>query len=876
MLTRIMARLRAVVGRRRIAGEIDEELHDHLEREIAANVASGLTPVEARRRALADLGGLTQTRESTHAVRRSLLAAAGQALSLRSLRRQPLYVGSFVLTLMLAVAAATTMGAVIKPAAFDPLPYRDDSALVMVNTAANNGIGPVNIHTLNDLRAGTPSAFAELRRDTPLMAITASRGASGSYTTPDGVFPVNLAFVEANYFATLGVAPMAGRLWNANETNGVVVSWTFWQRTLNAGQAAVGSSITIDGIDRVVLGILPREFVAPWQANAEVWTPLDPAPLLADPYRARRQLTVVARRAPGASLDEVAAHLAVFSARMASDHPNVPGGQTLVAAPLRERLVGSSNTVIRGMAAATLLLLLIVAANIAGLAAVRAIALRRQTAVKIALGASRHRIIAERLGESALVALVGSLAGAALSTVLVSTLREYQAQFLSALAPIELSISLVVTTILTGTLIGAAAGVLPHLTLRQRGNEDPLRASRGSAGDKASARLRMGLAAAQTALALVLIIGAGLLGRTLSHLSATPLGFDPDRLTAFFVNLPGPRYAKAPAQVQFEHDLLERLERIPGVEVVTASIGIPINGGMGAGLYIEGREENGTPIHYMSVAPNFRELLGVPILAGRTLDSSDVAGSQRTLVINETMAKKFWPDGNAVGARIFVGVAPSQNWMTVVGIVGDVRQHGPGAEVMPTAFGSSRQYSWPRRHFIFRSAEGRTVSAADLRAALREVDPTLAITNLSTLDALVTSQHATRRLVLFVLGSFAVVAAVLCAFGLYSVLALTSTLRRREYAIRLALGSTTERVRWLVVRQALMLVAIGVVAGLGLAWLSTRTLQGLLNGVQPNDPLTFAGATAAIVGIALVASWLPARRAAGVTGAEVFTADSGL
>lgn len=864
MLTRIAARLRAIVFRRRIAGEIDEELHDHIERGIEANLAMGMTPAEARRRALADLGGLTQTREATHAVRRSLVAAAAQALSLRPLRRQPLYVASFVLTLTLAVAAATTMGAVIKPALFDALPYHDDGALVMVNTAATDGIGPVNIHTLNDFRASGP----------PLTAIAASRGSGGSYTTPDGVFPVNLGHVESHYFATLGVTPVAGRLWHQTETHGVVVSWTFWQRALNADHAAIGRSVTIDGTSRIVLGVMPPDFVAPWQANAEVWVPLDAAPLLADPYRARKQLAVVARLEPNASLDDVAAHLAVFSARMASEHRNVPGGQTLLAAPLRERLLGSSDTVIRGLAAATILLVLIVMTNIAGLAAVRAIALRRQTAVKLALGASRGRILGERLGESTLLSLAASVAGAALSTLLISTLRGYQDQFLSGLAPIGLTPSLMIPAILAGTLTGAAAGVLPHATLRRRGSEDPLRASRGTAGDRASARLRMGLAAAQMALALVLIVGAGLLVRTLQHLSATPLGFSPERLTSFFVNLPGPRYARPPAQVQFERDMLERLERIPGIEAASASIGIPIDGGMGAGLYIEGREENGTPIHYMSVAPTFPEVLGVRLLAGRAIDSRDLVDSQRTLVINETMARKYWPDGGAVGARIFVGVAPSQNWMTVVGVVSDVRQHGPGEEVMPTAFGSTRQYSWPRRHFVFRSAEGRTVTEAELRAALRDIDPTLAVRNLSTLGDLVTSQQATQRLVLFVLSSFAVVAAVLCAFGLYSVLALTSSLRRREYAIRLALGSTTKRVRWLVVRQAFVLAGIGVIAGMGVAWLTTRSLQSLLAGVQPGDPLTFAGAAAAILAIALTAAWFPARRAATVNGAEVFAADS--
>ena len=866
MLTPLIARIRAIVSRRRIAGEIDEELHDHIEREVAAHVTRGLTPSDARRRALADLGGLTQTRESTHAVRRGRFSLARQAFNLRALRRQPFYVASCALTLTLAVAAATTMGAVIKPALIDPLPYRDDGALVMLNTTnPNGGFGPVNVHTLNDLRAGT----------TPFASLAGARGAAASLSTPEGVFPVNAHTVEPAYFATLGVIPLAGRFWEPNETNVAVVSWSFWHGTLNGDAGAIGRSISIDGIDRVVIGVMPKRFVAPWNSQADVFLPIDLAPILADPYRARRQLSVVARRAAGASLDDVSAFLSVFSARMNADHPAVPGGQTLVAATLRERMIGPSRPVMLGTAAATTLLLLIVAANIAGLAAVRAIAIGRQTAVKIALGASRPRIILERLGESLALSLAGSLAGVGLSSLLIATLRAYQAQFLGALAPIALTPSLALAAVAIGALVGAAAGVLPHLTLKQRRDEDPLRASRGNAGDRASARLRMGLAAAQTALALVLIIGAGLLARTLTHLSATPLGFDPSGLSTFFVNLPGPRYARQPAQIQFEQDMLARLERVPGIEAVTSSIGIPIQGGMGAGLYIEGRNEGGgTPIHYMSVAPNFRDLVAMPIVAGRSIDASDVAGSPRTLVINETMARTYWPDGNAIGARIFVGVAPSTNWMTVVGIVADVRQHGPASEVIPTSFGSTRQYSWPRRQFVFRPAAGRTIQAADLRAALRDVDPTLAITNVSTLSDLLTSQQATRRLVFFVLGSFAVVAAVLCALGLYAVLAQTSSLRRREYAIRLALGSTAERVRWLVIRQALTLAGTGVVAGLGVAWMSTRTLQGLLNGVQPTDPLTFAVASAAIVAVALPAAWLPARRAAKVSGAEALAAES--
>ena len=864
MFTRFTAALRALVSRRKIAAEIDDELQYHVDREAELHIARGVPAAEARRRALAELGGLTQTREYTNAVRGGAMATWRQLASLRLLRRQPLFVIANVLTLALAVAAATTIAVVIKPALFDPLPYENDEALIVINTATpEGGRGPVNAHTFRDLRATNP----------PFASLTASRGANAAHATADGVHPILAVLIEPNYFATLGVTLATGRMWEPNDANSVVISPRFWRLALDEDPAAVGRSLTIDGVSRTIVGIMPESFIAPWMPDADVWLPLNMTQLLADPYRARRTLTVIARRAAGTSTADVDAYLALLSTRLAADHPNVPGGQTLAASALREHMVGSSAPILAATGAAASLLLLIVAANIAGLSAVRAISLGRETAVKMALGAGRARIHAERWVESLVIAIAGSAAGVWLSLLLISILGGYQGQFLPRLAPIALTPLVAALAFGAGTILGTVAGVLPHLALRRRGNADPLRAARGNTGDRASARLRLGLAAVQTALALVLVIGAGLLVRTLAHLSSTPLGFAPERLSSLFVNLPGPRYATQAAQIQFERDYLERLQRVPGVEAVTASIGIPVNGGMGAGLFIAGRPGGGETIHYMSIAPNFPQVLGLPLLSGRHIDDRDVIGAQRTLVINETMAKKYWPNGDAVGARIFVGVTPSENWMTIVGIVADVRQHGPGAAVMPTAFGSSRQYSWPRRNFVIRSPGSAGVAVTDLRAILRDVDPTLALTGLSSFTDFVSAQQTRQRLVLFVVGGFAAVAAVLCAFGVYGVLALTSSLRRREYAIRLALGSTAERVRWLVVRQALLVAAMGVFAGVAVSWFTSRSLQGLLIGVQPTDPVTFALASVAIVAVALVASWLPARRAATVNGAEVFSAE---
>jgi predicted permease len=422
---------------------------------------------------------------------------------------------------------------------------------------------------------------------------------------------------------------------------------------------------------------------------------------------------------------------------------------------------------------------------------------------------------------------------------------------------------------------GIAAAIVPQGAVRSTGSLEVLRASRGAAGGRGVTALRSALVVTQVALALVLLIGAGLLVRTVYHLSTTALGFDPRGMTMFTVTMPVPKYATEERQLQFEAEVLEQLGRLSTVQAASASVGVPLMAATRASLSIFGRTEEAgrAEIVYMSMAPDFRAFSGMRLLAGRDLQPTDIQTSTPVVLINETMARQYWPQGDALGAKTRIGPGTTGPWIEVVGIVADVRQHGPTQPVMPTAFGSTHQYSWPRRHFSVRSTAAAGALAADLRAAVRAVDPDVAMGAVQTVDEALATQTARHRLVMLSLGFFGAVATTLCGFGLYAVVALTSRMRRREYAIRMALGAARRNVRWMVIRQALTLGVGGAAAGLILASLGTKTLEGLLHGIRPLDASTFMAAALAVLVLAALSAWLPARSAGRVDPVEALKAE---
>ncbi len=810
-------------------------------RSIVACRITGERRVE-RRRMDFDGGG--------HASVRDLLKPA-----LRQFRDHPVYAIATVGTLALAIGVGAVTMTVVKRAYLDPLPYRDDATLHSLLTSVGGHTSAVSPHVLLDLRA-SQSPFTEFAGIRPM----ALAYAADTYTES-----ISASLVAPEYFSLLGVTPAFGRIWTSGEPDAIVVSSTFWNSSLHADPNVIGRSIVLDGRPRTVVGVLPDAFVPPYFAPTAVWAPLDMTPLMAEP-RARRLLTVLARRAAHASINDVDAYLRIFSTNQQQADREIFGNQTWVAPLLRDELIGTARPAVLGAGAAALILLLIVAANIAGLSTAHAAAMRQQIAIRSAIGATRARLFTEQLVETLVLTLVGSVIGLWIANALTGLVVQYQQQFLPRLAPIQLDRATVAAALAAGVLIGVLASVLPRRVIGGQ-PADALRASRGSTIDRRLMRTRGALVTTQVALALVLLIGAGLLIRTVQHLSMMPLGFNPDNLFVMSVNLPVPRYQTNDAQWQFERDVIERVSRIHGLQSATASVGIPVVGGMMAGLALKG-EPAGTAqreIAYLSVAPSFLSSVGATIVEGRDLLPSDIRSGPRVVIINETMARMFWPNGNAVGSEVFIGAGAPDQWITVVGVYADIRTHGPTEVIRPAAFGSTLQYSWPRRHITVRVGDDLPLTlAADLRAAIHGIDPTIAAGAVQPFDGLIAERTARHRLATLALTLFGSLALVLCGCGLYAVVALTSRMRQREYAIRIALGARAADVRWLVFRQAMVIAGVGTAAGLAAAAGGTRILSGLLHGVSAIDRPIFAAACSALLILAGLAAWQPARLAARV------------
>ena len=785
--------------------------------------------------------------------------------ALRQFRDQPLYALASAGTLALAVGVACVSITLVKRAFIDPLPYRDGHELVSLLTVVDGSTSAVSPHVLEDLRRGNP----------PFTMFAPIRPSGAAYAAKDSTENISVSAVDLDYFALLGVTPSLGRVWSPQETNAVVISAGFWRDKLGRDGNVIGSAIVMDGRPRTIVGVMPDGFVAPYFSTIAAWIPIDMPTLLAD-IRTRRTLTILARRAPGVSQQELESYLALFARQQQERFPQMHGGQAWVAAPLRDELVGSARPALVATAAAAALLLLIVATNIAGLSTAHAVAARHQLAVRAALGASRARLFVEQVVDSVVLAAVGSLGGVAIAYALVRVVGRYQQFFLARLSPIELDAVTVFSGLGAGLAIGVIAAIIPRSVVTAAPN-DVLRSSRGSAGDVRATATRTALVVAQVAIALVLLVGAGLLVRTVQHLSQRELGFNSAGLTWFQVNLPGRKYQATDAQLQFERDVIERVGQIPGVQSTTASVGFPLWGGMMAGMSIKGDAPGAArrEIAYLSVSPNFIADIGARIVAGRDLLPTDTVNAPRAVVINETLARQYWPGGDAIGAEVQIGPGdPNERWITVVGIMADMRGHGVTEPIRPTAFGSTRQYSWPRRHIGVRTAGARPLTlATDLRSAVHAVDPAIAVGTITPVEQALSDGMARHRLVMLSLVVFGGLALLLCISGLYAVIVLNSQQRRREYAIRIALGARRGGVRWMVVRQALLLAGAGAIVGLTIAAFGTRLIQGMLQGVQPLDAATFAVAAVALLTLSTLAAWQPASRAEKVDPVETLRAE---
>jgi putative ABC transport system permease protein len=860
---------------KQIRRDFDDELEFHIDMRVAELTAmSGLAPDDARREAVREFGDVDYTRGycidlDTGSERMTRRTEWLDDLRLdlrhgsRALRGSPGFTAVALITLALGTGATTAMYSVVERTLLARLPYAEPNRVVRI-------YGRNAMHDRGQIAAGDFVDFQAAQRSFTGVAAFAPSG----FSYAGGAEPRRLTAlrVSANMFDVLGARPLLGRTFARSDDKPespavVVLSHRAWQEVFGGDSAIVGRTIVLSDRPRTVIGVMRPGFFVETR-DADVWAPLDLTSALADVNRARKFhfLGAIGRLKPGVNIQRGVSDLAAIARRLEREFPESNTGYTVAALPVRESLVGEVRTPLLVLAGAAAMVLLIACANVAGLLLTRTIARRQELGIRSALGAGRGRIVRQLLTESTVLAIAGGALGLVVAYAASRALAAAAGSELSevlfgrSLDPAVLLVMLV-TALATAMLFGVG----PALAASRTDLRDALQETgRGSTAGRTRHRIRSALVAGQAALAVVLLIGAGLLIRSLHHLQQVELGFDTNRLLTFRIALPSTKYDSRERGNQFYDGLQARLRALPGVEAAASTGIMPFRGSASSALAIRGRAvpEGELPeVGYVSVSRRYFETMRIPLRRGRTFGEQDDATSPGVVVISESIARRHWPKGDALGAFIRLGPNPADPWSEVIGVVGDVRQRGPASDSRPTVYAFVHQDYWDGRDVIVRVHGDAASIAASARAVVRQLDPTLPITRMRTMDEVADEVLAERRLPMTLMTVFAGLALTLAAVGLYGVMSYVVTARTREFGVRMALGAPRAAVIQLVMRQGLLTVLVGLAVGLAGAVVATRLLAGLLFGVKPLDPLTFGAVPAVLLLVALVACWLPARRA---------------
>lgn len=850
--------------RRREERDDDEELRFHLEMEEAAERRRGAAPAEARRRARIRLGGLERTREACREERApGLLADLVRDLrfALRLLRRAPGTGALAVLSLALGLGAATALYAVLHLLLLAPLPYSGAGRVVTLWEREQG-------HA--ELLRVSPGNWLDWRERTRTLSELGLAEPWGVDLEMPGGRPEALAAwrVTEGFFAAMGARPVAGRTFAAEDfadaaPAAAVLSHGFWQRRFGGDPAVVGGTLRLDGEPVQVVGVLPAGFDYPH--GRDVWVPMR-----FEPYhlvnRTGAWMWAVGRLGPGVDVEQARGDLQRIAAELAAEHPDTNARLGAEVVPLREHLMGEAPRVAVVLFAAVCGLLLLACSNVAGLLLSRTLTRRGELAVRRALGASRSTLVRQLAAEALLLVAAAAalgllLAGAALAAVAAAAPAD-----LPGIESLHLDPPAVAFAVLLAAAVLGLTTLVPALHLGS-----PAERLRGSApgagGGRGQLRLQRLLTVAQVAVALVLLIGAGLLARSLASVLANDLGFRTRGLATAQVYL----HDTAPAPEQrraFVDAVVARLRALPGAEDAAAATTLPLHPDP-----YEGRDElrlvgeagagaaDGTVVTMVSATPGFLELLRVPLVAGRTLAATDRADAPRVAVVNQSLARRAWPDGRAVGRRVLLGfMAPPVEW-EVVGVVADVRPGGHLGVPRPEVYVPYAQTAAWSVTFVAGTAGDAAALLPAVQEAVWAEAPALSLRNVGSVASFEAATLEGRRFPLRLLGAFSLVALFVATVGIYSLVAFTTARRMRELGIRTALGARGGDLVAQLLREVGGLVGAGVALGLAAAALLTRYLAALLYAVEPFDPPTFVTLAAALAAAALLAAWLPARRA---------------
>ncbi|HEY7409377.1 MAG TPA: ABC transporter permease [Vicinamibacteria bacterium] len=876
-------------GRERSDRELDEELASHLELHAADNVRAGMSSEEARRAALLKLGGVEQTKEMVRD-RRGLpvLDALSQdvRLGLRMMRRSPGFTMAALAVLALGIGANTVMFGVVNTVLLRPLPYPEAARLLRVQTANAEG---------EDMATAVPD-FHEYRARNRTFAALASYY-FGSFDLTGGEAPERLRalVVSAEFLGVLGVRPARGRdlgpddeRWGAHRV--VVLTDGFWRRRFGGDPALLGQAITLNGEPYTVAGVLPRDFSF-LGLEAQALVPMSFAP--GDNLNSHNNyfLTMVGRMRPGVPVDAARRDLNAISESIIESHPENRGTHVGMR-PLQEAMVGDVRPALLVLFGAVAFVLLITCANLANLILVRAAGRRREVALRIAMGASRGRILRQLLTESVLLAAGGSALALGLAWLSLLWLNSLGQAVLPRTEDVRVDFVVLGFTALVAVATGLLFGLAPALHSVRVDPGTALKESARTAGDPRGHRVRALLVAVEVAMSLVLLIGAGLMLKSMHALSRVDTGFDPGQVLTAQLSLPKGRYVDEALERRFSprayeksarffDEVVRRARSVPGVTAAGAINGLPLMGevwGKNATLYdrpLPATLRELPPIQYRVVVGDYFRALGVTILGGRAFSEADTLEGAQVAIINREMARRHWRDADPIGKVIAVnppihlvpaGTVPADyepTRFTIVGVAADVHYGGLQARPVPLVYVPYAQGAEGAltMYLVVRSAGDPRALAPTLRERIREVDPDVAAASIRTMDDRVSAAKARPRLHTVVLGAFAFIALLLAAVGIYGVMSHAAAQRTREIGIRMAVGASSRAILALFMRQGLAMVAAGLVAGMLGAASLTRALRTLLFQVSPTDARVFAAITLLLAAVALGAAWFPARRA---------------
>ncbi len=781
----------------------------------------------------------------------------------RMLIKSPGFTAVAVLTLALGIGANTAIFSVVNGVLLRPLPFREPEKLLSVQqTQPARGNIEVGF---------TQAGFIDYRDQQQVFeTIAAYSDWNFNLTGGDQAERLTGAQVSADFFRVLGRPAKLGRVLRPGEdvagnNHVIVISHGLWQRRFNSDPNVIGQTVAIDGRTMVIIGVMPDDFRFPGR-RTELWVPMDMKP--SDPERTESFYQAVARLKPGLTLAQAQAHMDRLARALEEKNPDDYRGRAIRLLPLTQQVIGDTGTPLLILLGAVGFVLLIACANVANLQLARASAREKEVAVRLALGANRGRLVRQLLTESLLLAFIGGGLGLLLALWGVDVLLAISPDGIPRLDEVAVNGpvlgSMLGLTLLTGVLFGLA----PALQASRPDLSSTLKQGTG-AGGGARHRLRKLLVVSEVALALVLLIGAGLLVRSFLGLRAVNPGFDPEKVLTLPIWLSPLRYEDGRQQARYAEQALERIRAVPGVEAAAAAAFLPFGGAnVNATIAPEGAqtvEPGQLPVAAVNlISRDYFRSMGIPLLAGRDFDERDQAHSLRVAIVNQALAKRVWPNGDAVGQRVqFGGTTANAPWFSIIGVVGDVYDTSLRAAPGPQFYLLHAQspFAVPLISFVVRAAGDPARLIAAVRHQLLAIDKDQPVFDIKTMSARLAESVATQRFQLIVLGVFAVMALVLAAVGIYGVMSSSVAERRREIGIRLALGAQPASVLRLVLGQGLMLALAGVGLGLGAAVALTRFMESLLFEVRATDPATFAVIASLLTFVALLACYVPARRA---------------